>query len=233
MVKNKKQNLIKTDDRKLKKLVKGKNFDLTIMACILMNAIVLGMTTSPVLSLQLQPLLFVLDRFFMALFVLEMLLKIYVFRTEFFKSGWNVFDFVIVAISSFPTTNAFIVLRTFRLFRLLKYIDKFSGLKGVINTFLHIIPAFLSMMAVSAVFFYVYAIIGFYLFGAYFVDFASLGDAMLTLLRVYTFEGWSSDVVRSIMIMFSYGWLYFVSFMMFSFLILVSFVVSAVGQKNK
>lgn len=125
----------KEDKRKLKKLVTGKNFDLFIMSIILADAVVLGMMTIDFFRDRFEQGLFLLDRLFMAIFIVEMVMKIYAERREFWKSGWNVFDFVIVAVSSVPAASAFIVIRSLRLFRMFKYIYQASGINNIITTF--------------------------------------------------------------------------------------------------
>ena len=128
--------------------------------------------------------LFLLDRLFMAIFIVEMVMKIYAERREFWKSGWNIFDFVIVAVSSLPAASAFIVIRSLRLFRMFKYIYQASGINNIITTFLRILPVFVSFLAVFAVFFYVFSIISVSLYGDVFVEFSTLGSAMQVVLQL-------------------------------------------------
>lgn len=220
----------KEDKRKLNKLVGGKSFDFFIMGVILADAIVLGLMTSEMMNLYFDRGLFLLDRLFMGIFIVEMFLKIYAQGKDFFKSGWNVFDLTIVAISSLPAASAFIVLRTFRLFRLFKYIHHFSKLHNIVAVFIELIPTFISFMAVFAVFFYVFAIIAVSLFGDVFSSFATLGDAMFTLLQVFTLDGWASTIARPVMIVFPHSWLFFVSLVVLSFLIVISFAATAIAQ---
>lgn len=223
----------KDDKRKLKKLVTGKSFDFFIMSIILADAIVLGLMTSDWVSLRFEQGLFILDRLFMGIFIVEMLMKIYAEGKSFFKNNWNIFDFVIVAVSSVPFASAFIILRTFRLFRLLKYIDRFSHLKEVVNTFVYLIPNFIAMLLVFVVFFYVSAIISVSLYGETFTAFSSLGAALFTLLQTFTLDGWASTIARPVMAVYPDAWIFFVSFVMISFLIILSFVMSAIAQIMK
>lgn len=218
------------DKRKVKKLVEGKNFDWLIMSLILMDAVILGLMTASFMTDSLRADLFVLDRLFMAIFIIEMIMKIYAYGKKFFKSGWNVFDFVVIAISSVPVASYFIILRTFRLFRLLRYINKFSRLKQVINTFIALLPNFMAMLLVFVVFVYVFAIIAVSLFGDVFVEFASLGSALFALLQIFTLDGWASDIARPVMAIFPHAWIFFVSFVFISFLIVISFLMSAVSE---
>lgn len=219
-----------TDKRKVKKLVEGKNFDMLIMSLICMDAVILGLMTSDYMNHFFEGGLFVLDRLFMAIFIIEMFMKIFAFGKKFFKSGWNVFDFVVVAVSSVPSASFFIILRTFRLFRLLRYVNKFSRLKQVINTFISLLPNFMAMLAVFVIFIYVFAIIAVSLFGDIFVEFADLGSSLFALLQVFTLDGWASNIARPVMSVFPHAWIFFVSFVFISFLIVISFFMSAVSE---
>ena len=225
-----KKNAVETDRRRVKKLVEGKNFDFLIMSLICMDAVILGLMTSDAMNRFFEGGLFILDRLFMAIFIIEMIMKIFAFGKKFFKSGWNVFDFVVIAISSVPFASWFIIFRTFRLFRLLRYVNKFTRLKQMINTFLVLLPNFMAMLLVMAVFFYVFAIMAVCLFGDVFIEFSDLGSSLFALLQVVTLDGWASNIARPVMAVFPHSWLFFVSFVFISFLITVSFLMSVVSE---
>ena len=225
-----KKNAVETDRRRVKKLVEGKNFDFLIMSLICMDAVILGLMTSDAMNRFFEGGLFILDRLFMAIFIIEMIMKIFAFGKKFFKSGWNVFDFAVIAISSVPFASWFIIFRTFRLFRLLRYVNKFTRLKQMINTFLALLPNFMAMLLVMAVFFYVFAIMAVCLFGDVFIEFSALGSSLFALLQVVTLDGWASNIARPVMAVFPHSWLFFVSFVFISFLITVSFLMSVVSE---
>ena len=225
-----KKNAVETDRRRVKKLVEGKNFDFLIMSLICMDAVILGLMTSDAMNRFFEGGLFILDRLFMAIFIIEMIMKIFAFGKKFFKSGWNVFDFVVIAISSVPFASWFIISRTFRLFRLLRYVNKFTRLKQMINTFLALLPNFMAMLLVMAVFFYVFAIMAVCLFGDVFIEFSGLGSSLFALLQVVTLDGWASNIARPVMAVFPHSWLFFVSFVFISFRITVSFLMSVVSE---
>ena len=217
---------VETDKRKIKKLLEGSNFDLLILSLIVINAMALGLMASDIKNVRFDQILFVLDRLCMAIFVVEMLMKIYAYGLKFFKKGWNVFDFLIVLVSSIPFANYFIILRTFRLFRALKYINRFSRMKNIVNIFITLLPNFFAMLALFAVFFYVFSIISVYLYGGVFVEFASLSNAIFTMFQVFTLDGWATSIARPVMSVFPHAWIFFVSFVFISFLIVISLVVS-------
>ena len=218
------------DQRRLAKLVTGFSFDMFIMGVILADAIVLGLLTSPTMEFYFDNGLFLLDRVFMGIFMAEMFLKIFALKRAFFKSGWNVFDLTIVVISLLPFMSAFIILRTFRLFRLLKYVNRFSRMNNLIQVFLAVVPSFVSFLAIFAVFFYVFSIIAVNLFGDTFAAFGNLGAAAFTLVQVFTLDGWASLIARPVMMVYPHAWVFFISVVLFSFLLVVSFVVSAIVQ---
>ena len=219
-----------TDKRKIKKLVEGNNFDYFILSLICIDAVALGFMASEITNVIFDKALFVLDRLCMAIFIMEMLMKIYAYGKRFFKSGWNVFDFAVVALSSLPFASCFIVLRTFRLFRFLKYVNRLSRLKSVINIFINLMPIFGAMFSVFLIFFYVFSIMAVYLFGDVFVEFSTLGDSLFTLFQVFTLDGWASNVARPVMSVFPHAWIFFVAFVFISFLIVISSILSAVSE---
>ncbi len=213
----------KEDKRRLTKLVESHKFDMFIVSVILADALVLGLMTSDYFDFYFDRGLFLLDRLFMGIFIVEMLMKIYVYRKAFFKSGWNVFDFVIVAVSSVPFASAFIVFRTFRVFRLLKYLARFKTLNDMVEIFT-------SLVCIVALFMYSFVIIGVSLYGEVFANFNNLGSALFVLIQAFTLDGWASTIARPVMAVYPDAWLYFTSFILLSFLIVVSFVMTSINK---
>lgn len=215
---------------KAKKFVESKNFDLFIMALICLDALVFGLMTSDYFEAFIGNILFVLDRLCMAIFMVEMALKLYVYGHKFFNSNWNTFDFTIIAVSSFSFASYFIVLRTFRLFRLLKYIDRFSKLKRILTVLSALLPNFLAALMVFTIVTYVFAIIGVSLFGGVSVEFSTLGASLFALLQVFTLDGWASELARPVMAIFPHSWIFFISYLLISFLLLISFFTSVIDE---
>ncbi len=82
-----KKNAVETDRRRVKKLVEGKNFDFLIMSLICMDAVILGLMTSDAMNRFFEGGLFILDRLFMAIFIIEMIMKIFCFRQKVLQIG--------------------------------------------------------------------------------------------------------------------------------------------------
>ena len=217
-----------TDKKQMKQFVSNKSFDMFIMGLILMNSVVLGMMVSPSFEAN-YAILALIDKLCLAIFVVEMCLKLYVYGKDFFKSRWNVFDFTIILLSSFEFASSLIIFRAFRLFRALKYMNRFSRLKRIIDTFLSLMPNFCAFVAAYGVVLYVFAIMAVNLFSFRFSDFATLSGAVLTLFQVFTLDGWA-DITKAVMSVFPHAWIFFVSYLLISALLLLSFVLSLIDQ---
>lgn len=223
----------KEDKRKVRKLVQSHGFDMFIMLLIIADAIVLGLLSSPVVAVHLEQELFVLDRLFMGIFIVEMILKLYALGRGFFKSGWNVFDLVIVAVSSVPFASSFIVLRTLRLFRLFKFVHRWPMLATIIDTFLALVPLIVGWGAVFAILYYAFAIIAINLYGNILVEFATLQSSLLMTLETFRINGWMTPAALRVMNIFPHAWLFFGVQSLVSSLLAVSFVATAVAETIK
>lgn len=218
------------DQRRLTKLVKGFSFEMFIMSVILANAVVLGLMTSPTMDFYYGNLLYLLDRVFMGIFIVEMLLKIFALKKKFFKSGWNIFDLTIVVVSSLPVLSSLIVFRTFRLFRLFKYVSKFAKMDKLIAIFLELLPLFFAFLGIFIISFYVFAVLAVNFYGDSFAIFADLGVAIYSLIKMFLVDGWMGIVARQVMVIYPQSWMFFGSVGLFSFLFVVSFLVASITQ---
>ena len=218
------------DQRRLTKLVTGKKFDLFIMCVILANAVVLGLMTSPTMDFYFSNILYLLDRIFMGVFIVEMLLKMFALKKKFFKSGWNIFDLTIVAVSSTPFLSSLIVFRTFRLFRLFKYVSRLTKMDKLIGVFLELLPLFFAFLGIFVISFYVFAILAVNFYGTTFAMFADLEVAMYTLIKIFVVDGWMGIVAGKVMVYYPEAWLFFGSVGLFSFLFVTSFLVASITQ---
>ncbi|HRV79351.1 MAG TPA: ion transporter, partial [Thauera sp.] len=171
----------------LQRLVESAAFQRFIVAVIVVNAITLGLETSPTAMQQAGGLLLALDRTALAIFVVEIVLKLIVYRQHFFRSGWNVFDFTIVAITLAPTGEGLQVLRSLRILRALRLVSVVPSMRKVVNALLRAIPGMSSVLTLLLLVFYVAAVMSTKLFGASFPDwFGSVGESFYTLFQVMT-----------------------------------------------
>jgi len=221
-----------SDQRKVKTFIETKTFDMFIMLMICINSVVLGLLAIPMYASNFGPLLYLFDRLCLAIFVVEMGLKLWAYQKDFFKSRWNVFDFVVIAVSSFDFASPFIIFRAFRLFRLLKYINRFSRLNRIIEVSLSLLPNFVAFILVFGVVLYVSAIIAVNMFGDRFLDFSTLSEATLTLLQVFTLDGWA-HIYRSVMNVYPHSWIFFITYLGATIMLFLSFMLSLIGDVIK
>jgi voltage-gated sodium channel len=188
-----------------------------LIALIVINAIVLGMETSASLMARWGGLLVAIDQLILAVFVVEIGLRIAAHRLAFFRDPWSVFDFLVVAVALLPASGPFAVLRALRVLRVLRLLTMVPSMRRVVGGLLAAIPGLSSVIAIIAIIFYVAAVIATRLFGERFPDwFGSLGESAYTLFQVMTLESWSMGIARPVMEAYPYAWLFFVLFIMIS-----------------
>jgi voltage-gated sodium channel len=197
----------------LKQVVESRWFHNFIITIILINGAVLGIETAKGLSVTAMNVLEWIDQLCLLIFVIELLMKLLVYRLSFFKQGWNVFDFLIVAVSLLPATGQLSILRAFRIFRLLRLITTVDSIRRVVAGMLIAIPGVGSVGGLLVIFFYIGAVISTTLFGEAFPDwFGNLGRSMYTLFQIMTLESWSMGIVRPVMDVYPYAWIFFIPF---------------------
>lgn len=196
-----------------------------ITVLILINAVTLGLETVPSFMAEYGTIIFYIDKAILSVFVIEILLKLYAYRLSFFKSGWNNFDFLIVAIALVPASGPFAVLRALRVLRVLRLLSVVPQMRRVINAIGYSIPGMMSVISVLLLLFYVSAVLTTKLFGTH-PDpqmqewFGTIGASAYTLFQIMTLESWSMGIVRPTMELFPLSWLFFVPF-----IIITSFAV--------
>ncbi|MBX2997146.1 MAG: ion transporter [Caldilineaceae bacterium] len=186
-----------------------------IIAVILFNAVTLGLETVPAVYQRTGGLLHLLDQIIIGIFVVEIGLKLIGSGLRFFRSAWNLFDFVIVAISLVPAASALSILRTLRVFRLLRLLNKVPRLRLIIEAMLQAIPSISWVLLMLVLVFYIFAVIGTTLFGPVFPEwFGDLGASAYTLFQVMTLESWSMGIARPVIEEFPYAFLFFIPFIL-------------------
>ncbi len=184
-----------------------------IIGVILVNAAILGAETSSDLMAIAGTPLKIADKICLCIFILEITIKLAVYRGLFWKNGWNWFDFIVIAIALTPGAGPWAVLRSLRVLRVLRLLTVVPQLRKVVAAFLHAIPGLLGVMAIMAIFFYTAGVLATTLFGASFPDwFGNLGKSLYSLFQIMTLESWSMGIVRPVMEVFPWAWAFFVPF---------------------
>lgn len=197
----------------LRKLVESGAFSITITAVIVINAITLGLETWPRAMEAAGPVLLTIDVAALWIFTVELALKLWVYRSRFFRNGWNVFDLAIVAIAWLPAAGPLSVLRALRIMRVLRLVSVVPQMRTVVGALLKALPGMGSILAVLILVFYVAAVMATKLFGEGFPQwFGSIGASMFSLFQIMTLESWSMGIVRPVMEQYPAAWAFFVPF---------------------
>jgi len=200
-----------------------------IIAVIVLNAIVLGLETVPPVYDRFGALLVALDRACLAVFVAELLAKIVAKGRRFWRDGWNLFDFAIVAVALVPDAGGFSVLRALRILRVLRIISVFPRLRRVVEGFVTALPGMGSVFLLMGIIFYIAAVMATKLFGASFPQwFGDLGSSGYSLFQIMTLESWSMGIVRPVMEVYPYAWAFFVPFIMVTTFAVVNLLVGLI-----
>lgn len=202
-----------------------------ILAVIVLNAVTLGLETSSSAMQAAGGLILALDRVALAIFVAELLAKLYAWRGAFFHSGWNVFDLIVVGIGLVPAGGGFTVLRALRVVRVLRLVSGVPSMRKVVQALLAAIPGLGSIIALLGLVYYVASVIATKLFGASFPEwFGSVGESAYSLFQIMTLESWSMGIVRPVMEVYPQAWLFFVAFILLtSFTVLNLFIAIIVN----
>lgn len=209
-----------------------------IVTVILINAVVLGLETdADIMASPWGAWLIIIDKICLLFFIVELLLKGYAYRLSFWRSGWNVFDFLVVAIALVPGAGPWAVLRSLRVLRVLRLLTAIPSLRRVVAAFFHSVPGLSGVVLVMAIFFYTAAVLATNLFGNSFPDwFGSIALSLYSLFQIMTLESWSMGIVRPVMEVYPWAWIYFVPFIMIAtFTILnlfIGIIVSTMQELN-
>ena len=201
--------------KRLRVLLEDPRTEWTVLALILINALILGLETSPAVMAAAGPALHTLDSLILAIFVVEIAARIAVHRLAFFRDAWSVFDFVVVAIAIIPATENLSVLRALRVLRVLRLITVVPALRRVVGGLIASLPGMGSIALLLLLLFYVFAVMATQLFGRDFPEiFGNLGRSAFTLFTVMTLEGWVDGVVKPVMQIYPYAWLFFIPYIL-------------------
>lgn len=215
--------------KQISDLISSKAFGNFILSVILLNAVVLGLQTSKSLMASSGYLLDAVDTVCLGIFTIEIFFKLLVHRHRFFLSGWNNFDFVIVAISLVPGAGGLSVLRAMRIMRVLRVVSVAPSLRRVVEGFITALPGMLSVFALMALIFYIAGVMATKLFGDTFPNwFGTLGESLYSLFQIMTLESWSMGIVRPVMEVHPYAWAFFVPFILVTTFATVNLVVGLI-----
>ncbi len=216
---------------RLNRIKASKVFEISIITVIVVSAIAVG-AHSYSLSPQTIKILAILEYIISAIFCVEIGVRILAEEkfSDFFRSGWNVFDFTIVAVSLIPIGNAQVVwvARLVRIFRVLRLISYVPQLRIIIDTLGRAIPRIGYVVLLMFILFYMYGTLGNMFFGKInpFL-WGNVSISMLTLFRIVSLEDWT-DVMYETMEVYPLSWIYYLSFIFLVTFIFLNIMVAIV-----
>ncbi|MGP9665206.1 ion transporter [Halomonas sp. AOP22-C1-8] len=217
---------------RFEKLRSNTFFETFVIAIIVVSALVIGARTYDEVS-RFEQWLGVLDMAVTVFFLVEILIRMAAEPRlrDFFKKGWNVFDFLIVTASLIPMDESEMVLlaRLLRIFRVLRLVSMIPELQMLLSALIKSIPRMGYVVLLMFIIFYIYAAIGSFLFHT--VDeqlWGNIALAMLTLFQVATFESWATAVLYPTMEHFPYAWIYFLTFIFLNAFIFLNMMIGIV-----
>lgn len=182
-------------------------FDRFILICIIMNTFCMAYTwhgEPPTLPETLAHF----NLAFNIIYTIEAIVKLIAFDKDYFRDGWNVFDFTIVIaawfgfisskIEGFELGNFTNLIRIFRIMRMFKIVKKYKSLRILFFTFIQAIPQLTNVGGLLILALILFAVLGVEWFATVklqenltiHANFRNFGAALLTLFRMATGESW-------------------------------------------
>jgi voltage-gated sodium channel len=214
------------------RVVDAPAFTTVVVATIAVNAVVLGLQTYDGVVRRWGDALDVLNAVCLAVFIAELLVRIAAYWPRpwlFFRSGWNVFDFVVIGAAFVPGIRQnSTLLRLLRLLRVVRLIRVLPDLRVLLLGIWRSVPPLASIAAVTTMILFVYGMVGWIIFGDELPEqWGDIGRAMLTLFVMLTLENFPvyMDEAREVE---PWAWIYFVSFILVAAFIVLNVLIGIV-----
>lgn len=209
----------------------NKIFEMTVITIIILSAMMIGATTYDISPRGMSVLKF-FDIAVTAFFLVELLIRMAAEERlkDFFKKGWNIFDFLVVTASLIPIDESEMVLlaRLLRIFRVLRLVSMVPEMRILMDALVKAIPRIGYVVLLMFIIFYIYGAIGSFWFES--INPVLWGDitiSMLTLFRVATFEDWT-DVMYETMEVYPYSWAFYLTFIFLTAFVFLNMMIGVV-----
>ena len=182
----------------LTRVVYSQTFELCIAGIIFLNAVALALLTIPGIDVQTRQSLESFDQAALWIFVFELVVRMISYGSKpwnFFKTGWNVFDFVIIGLSPF-LANQTLILRLLRIFRLIRIFRFLPEVRVLTRSITRSLPPLMSMSVLIFLALFIYGMAGVYLFGEQMPEqWGDITAALTSLFILLTLEEFASYLV--------------------------------------
>ena len=215
------------------KIRNSKFFNTLVISVIIASALYAGVSSyNENIPADYAFLLQVFDYSITVFFTVEILIRIFAERSlvNFFKDGWNVFDFLIVSVSLIPIGGAesVFVVRLLRIVRILRIITVVPAFRHIIDSLVKTIPRVGFIALLMFIFIYIWGALGTLFFDE--IDpehWGNIGVAMLTLVQVATYDDWGA-IMWELIVVYPIAWIYFVSFIIVNAVVLLNMVIGVI-----
>ena len=217
---------------RLARVVDSDAFNLVIAGVIVVNAVILGLETFPDVLADHGSTLRIANDVCYAIFVLELITRFASYGArpqDFFKSGWNVFDFVILTAVWIPGVrdNA-TLLRLLRLARIARLLRFLPDARVLIATIVRSIPPLGSIVVLTFLVLFLYGMVGWSLFGTALPDsWGTITQAMLTLFVLLTLENFPTYLQEARLVS-PWATLYFVSYVLVAAFVIFNLLIGII-----
>ena len=233
-------------------------YEYFMLLVIIVNTVSIGLETSKNISESFKNVLFWVDQICLYIFIAELIFKAIVYNRDFFGENrkdnngneyfhvnrWNISDLIIVVVSLISSLSYFAIFRVFRVFRsfkvlktvrslriikAFKLVNDITSLRTTFKGLIKAIPGILWTFFFLSIFAYAYAIIGTNVFGdSYPLFFGNLGNSLLSLIQIITFDSWVSQIARPIIQAYPWAWLYFITYAFTAAYVLMNVIVGII-----
>ena len=216
----------------LARLVDSERFQIFIAGVIVINAIVIAISTYQNLEERYGATLMLINDLLYGIFLVELILRMasYLPRPwNFFRSGWNIFDFIVIGAVLIPAVRQQVtILRLLRLARIVRLMRFLPDARVLLLTVTRATPSVISMVVLTILVIFVYAVIGWSLFGeALPREWGDIGTAMLTLFILLTLENFPVYLQQAQQVS-DLAPLYFLSFILIAAFIIVNLLIGVI-----
>jgi voltage-gated sodium channel len=217
---------------RLRTIVASHWFSGVVLVVIVANAVALGLETYDGIADRWGDTLSLVNDICLAIFVVELAIRIGAYGSrplEFFRDGWNVFDFVVIAIAFVPgVRQSSTLLRLARLARVVRIVRLFPDLRVLLSGVGRSIPPLFAIALATGMLLFVYGMVGWTLFGDELPEqWGNIGRAMLTLFVMLTLENFPIYMDAG-MAVHPWSWVYFVSFVMIAAFVVINVLIGIV-----
>lgn len=223
---------------RLARLVDSDRFAYVISAVIVANAIVLGLETYPGIVETRGDLLITLNTVFYVIFFIELVLRMASYGRrpqDFFRSGWNVFDFVIIVGALIPGIRSQAqLLRLLRLLRVVRLLRYLPDARMLLTSVAKALPSMFSVFVLTIMLLFVYGMVGWSLFGQSLPEtWGTISQAMMTLFILLTLENFPT-YLEAAQAVSPYATVFFISYVLIAAFIVFNLLIGIViGSMEK